>query len=96
MFILHLNDMRYPKIEMTNPVFRSESSEALLALLEAERVESYCDGKWQKFFRKDGCLEWYNPPYRELIEDIGTEEEWTQRAIDEYKQILADVPELKG
>jgi len=71
MFILYLNNMRDCKIEMLQPVAWAETKEQLKQFLEAQKVEPYSDREmaetygqtWGKTFRKDGPLEWYNPPY---------------------------------
>ena len=74
MWILYLNDMRFPKIEMTVAVARANTREALVAFLERERVESYRDERddglhWGKVHRKGGPLEWFNRPYDFKIEE---------------------------
>lgn len=62
MFLLFLNDMRSPQIEMAEIVARADTREALTRFIEREQVERYRDGIWWKGFRKDGPLEWFNPP----------------------------------
>lgn len=79
MWILVLNDMRSSNVEIIGPVARAETREALEAFVERERVEGYRDGKWGKTFRKDGPLEWFNPPWahersRHFV-DVGTLED---------------------
>lgn len=63
MWVLMLNDMRAPKIEMLEPVARAESKEALQAFIDHEKVEPYRDGQWGKTYRQGGPLEWKNAPY---------------------------------
>lgn len=61
-YVLWLNDMRASNIENLQPVAWAESSECIEGLLRRERVDGYRDGQWGKSFRKDGPLEWFNPP----------------------------------
>lgn len=91
MFILQLNDMRDPKIEMMTLVACATSSEQLLELMTSESVETYQDGQWGKTFRKDGPLEWYNRPTDPLmgIVDIGSVEDWQRAATEKYEELLA-------
>lgn len=85
MWILRLNDMRAPRIEQVEPVAKAQNPDALVALMHRERVESYTDGKWNKEFRRGGPLEWYNPPFfPDHIIDVGTVEQWEQRARDNF------------
>lgn len=75
MYVLVLNDMRMAQVEMSRPVVRSESREALEAFLLREQVEPYRDGQWGKTYRQGGPLEWFNPPsemFRQGIVDAGT------------------------
>ncbi len=74
MWILYLNDMRFPKIEMTIAVARAKTREALVAFLDHERVESYREERddglhWGKVHRKGGPLEWFNRPYDYQLEE---------------------------
>lgn len=43
MFILTLNDMRHPHFEDLTPVACAETTDALIAFVQRERVESYVD-----------------------------------------------------
>lgn len=43
-------------------VVRSDARSDLEALLVTERVPNWQDGHWRKVFKKDGPLEWFNPP----------------------------------
>ena len=61
-FILCLNDMRSPKIEILTPVARATTVEALKAFVAENKVPPYMDGNWSKCFRQGSLLEWYNPP----------------------------------
>jgi hypothetical protein len=97
MWILVLNDMRSPKIEMMTEVARGSTQESLLRLLESERVESYSDGPWGKSFRKGGPLEWCNPPFAHELEhhfiDISAWAERAHREIDATVEGLTRLPE---
>ncbi len=68
-FVLRLNDMRFPKIEQVMSVFKSTSRQTLQQLLDEERVETYQEPKgyndyfWVKSFKKGGPLEWFNTPH---------------------------------
>jgi len=82
-----LNDMRASNIENMSPVCRAESHNALLALIDREKVEPYRDGRWGKVFRAGGPLEWYNPPYTfssESFIDVGTRDDWMREAGQDY------------
>lgn len=70
-FTLQLSDMRAPKYEHSTVLFAwATTREALEKLLEDEKVDRYDeDGQcaygsttYMKNFRKDGPLEWANPP----------------------------------
>lgn len=61
-FVLLLNDMQFSKVEIVSPVARARSAAELQQLVERERVEGYCDGRWGKTFRRGGPLEWKNDP----------------------------------
>lgn len=61
-WILFLNDMRFPQMEMTQPLCQAPSIEALMAFILDEKCEPYREGPWGKVHRKDGPLEWFNPP----------------------------------
>lgn len=74
MWILLLNDMRFPKIEMRQAVARAPTREDLVAWIEREKVEGYREPRdqhrhWGKSFRKGGLLEWYNSPYEFQFDD---------------------------
>lgn len=62
MYILELNDMRMPQVEMKKIVCAAETRAELADLLRSERVPHYSDGQWNKCYRKGGPLEWCNPP----------------------------------
>ena len=67
-FVLVLNDMRFPKIEMGRIVAVSTSYEKLVELYNSNKAESQYsenvnDYNWNKTFKKDSVLEWYNPVY---------------------------------
>lgn len=76
-FTLYLNDMRSAKIEYKRLAAIGDTPVSLENLLKAESVPQYTEEgfdenfgrniKWQKSFRKEGPLEWFNPPL--LVED---------------------------
>lgn len=97
MWILQLNDMRSPKIERHTIICKAETKEELEEFLIHEQVEPYQDGQWGKCYRKDGPLEWYNPPFGgsmpvHLI-DIGTEDSWAEDARLAYGECVSRVPD---
>lgn len=69
-WVLYLNDMRDSHVEELRPVLRANSREELEAVILREKVEfyrepgwgPYGETVWGKCFRKDGPLEWFNPP----------------------------------
>lgn len=69
-FVLILNDMRDPKIEMLTEVARARTKIELEDMLINESVDFYKDGQWSKTFRKGGPLEWFNKSYNECIVQI--------------------------
>jgi len=102
MFVLQLNPMMEHH-EVMEPVARAETIGALKAFVESERVEPYsddagmnmCGGKLRKSFRKNGPLEYLNPPDRnECIVDVGTPEDWAARAIERYHLKISRLPLL--
>lgn len=83
-YVLVLNDMRSPKIEMEEPVLLADSAEAITATMESLR-EQWRDGQWGKSFRKGSVLEWYNPPYG----GTGIQEFWADApSLDEMASRL--------
>lgn len=62
LYVLVLNDMRSPQIEIGSEVAKATSREELIELIRRETVPSYNDGQWGKSFRQGGPLEWHNPP----------------------------------
>lgn len=97
MWILQLNDMRSPKIEINTIIFKAETKEELEDLLVHELVEPYQEDKWGKTYRKGGPLEWYNPPFSgnfgvHLI-DIGTEDSWAEDARSTYRTTVSGIPD---
>lgn len=63
-WLLSLNDMRSPKIEIMTGVCWAETEQELLDLLEKEAVPTYQDDRFMKSHRKGGPLEWYNVPMK--------------------------------
>ncbi len=95
MWILRLNDMRTPKIEIMQSVVRAETKEEIASFIENETVERYTDDNWDKSFRKGGILEWFNPPNRfGGIIDMETEESWINDAIEAYKVDVLSIPTI--
>lgn len=98
MWVLLLNDMRAPKVEILSPVVRADTREALEAFLKREEVEAYTDGRWGKVYRKGGPLEWFNRPWdfeanRHFV-DAGTREESAFRAAREWDQNVLPLPKV--
>lgn len=101
MWLLRLNDMRSPKIEMLRDVALAETREILMDyVLKQRTLEPYTDGEWNKVFQKDGPLEWFNPPYEKYAHEhfipIGTLEDWIQNAKEGYQSLLSSVPQIYG
>ena len=63
-YVLVLNPMR-DRTEAQRAVAASESRDELLTFWRGERVDPYKDGNWNKVYRQDGPLEWFNPPWSE-------------------------------
>jgi len=94
MFILILNDMRSSNIEIVRPVLRAETREQLEKVLASEAVDYYNEGGWGKKYRKDGPLEWYNPPFEDnYIRDMGTSDDWARDAECDYNTTVMSLPE---
>jgi hypothetical protein len=96
-WVLLLNDMRSPKIEMVQPVARAETKEALEAWEKSLRVPPYQDGPWLRTYPPDSALGWFNPPMGPWLMDVGTEETRLESAIAsakrEWQEVLA-IPEI--
>lgn len=100
MWILRLNPM-VSNAETVVPIVRAETREELEAFIVAETVEPYQDGQWHKVFRKDGPLEWCNPPMDgtawigvPAIVDVGTEQDWAIRAVEEFRSFQISIPSV--
>jgi len=96
MWILQINDMRTPKIEMVRPVAYAETEQQIIDYLKSQEVEPYREGVWGKCYQKDGPLEWYNPPsltttFVPAIVDIGTEDDWRSEASMRYHELLDSI-----
>jgi len=103
MFVLLLNNMQSPNIEIVEPVAKAETQEALMSFIERERVAAYREPgenyygttMWGKNFRKGGVLEWYNPPFSDqYIVDLGTEDDWATSARAQYRQQINSIPSV--
>lgn len=105
-WLLQMNHMRGRTEDMVYICY-AETKEELVELLEKERVETYqTEGenlysglktKWTKVFRKGGPLEWMNPPgenRQDNFIDIGTEEDWENRARLDYNNLLMSIPAI--
>jgi len=77
-------------------VARAEERNELVAFVEREMVEPYRDGHWYKSFRKDGPLEWFNPPdenpWFDCYCDVGTLSDWLGDTQDRWNNMLMDIP----
>lgn len=89
-----LNDMRSAKIEHLTPVLRGNSIEEIKSFLTKETVPSYRDDeRWWKSFRKNGILEWYNPPHCDSqFVNVGSIEQWIEQAIADYDTKVMSLP----
>lgn len=95
-YVLKLNDMRSPKIEMSETVAWSESKEALEKYLASEQVEPYEDGRWRKFYKTGGPLEWCNTPYSGFgqgVQLFPTLDQMLDRAKVTYENHIAHLKE---
>ena len=96
MWVLVLNDMRASNVENTQPRFRADTKEQLIALLETEKVDPYRDDQWGKNYRKGGSLEWMNPPWSaeegEHLVNVGNEDSWAAGARQRYQQEVMSIP----
>jgi len=101
MFVLFLNDMRFPNIEMTTCAARSKEKGELERLLESERVEPYTDEvegvggaagrRWGKIFRKDGPLEWFNEPFPSFGQGVFEIDVETPFTPEELRELRSNV-----
>ena len=102
MFLLILNDTRFPRKSISRPIARSEDEEELREFFHSQSVPSYYEmidnKKIQKFFRKGGPLEWCSPPdetYGQGIIDVGTKEDWMKQAAEKLEKEVMEVPDVK-
>lgn len=67
-FVLSLNDMRSPQIEILEAKAFSDDPEKLTSWLDEQRCEPWTDDgvfpncTWRKVFRAGSPLEWFNDP----------------------------------
>ena len=85
MWILQMNDMRFPKIEMLAPVTIGKSIDELKQFIDSQRVPHYREDGWGKGFKKGGPLEWCNDIFlpfesQHFVELLSIEE-----LMEEYK-----------
>lgn len=103
MWVLSLNDMRNSNVENLTPVAKSATKEELIDFMEREKCEPYVDEvngyRWSKVFRKDGPLEWMNPPYsfeeHRTFQFVGTEDDWAANARKQYRELINDIPGVR-
>jgi hypothetical protein len=89
MWMLQLNDMRASKSEHLTPVAIAESRELLVDFASNEKVEHYTtDDHWGKGFRQGGPLEWYNGPNHNSYVNIGTVDDWMNKAARKYNNLI--------
>ena len=96
MWILQLNDMRDEVISL-KPVARAETKEELEAFVKSETVDPYQDEEYGKVFKKDGPLEWHNPPVEQIGQfyiNVQDEETWAERARVDFKDRVLSIPEV--
>lgn len=90
--------MRAANVETIQPRYRAETKEELKAFLEREAAdESYTtDDRWGKVFKKDGPLEWFNPPWDHddhlHFQDVKTEDDWAASAREQYRNEVMSLP----
>jgi hypothetical protein len=91
MWILQLNPMT-DRAEAVRWVAVADTPQALEQFLADQTApEPYKDGNYYKVFRQGSVLEWFNPPLgghasfgNPAIFDIGTAEDWADRARNEF------------
>lgn len=100
MWALRLNPMT-DRAERVDIVAIADTREALERLLENESVPNYKDGGYSKNFRQGGPLEWFNPPLGgqawidvDAIIDVGTADQWAQRARDQFHEMERRYPKF--
>lgn len=91
-YALVLSHMREERYEDSHRIAAwAETKEALLAFVEAEKVEPWVDEnpgmanlnmtfRYYKVFRKGGPLEWFNGPDERSFVEIDTPEEHAEKA----------------
>lgn len=60
-WVLTLNHMKHPKIEMMSNVAIAYDKQVLINWYEEQKCPTYKDGDYHKSFKKGSKLEWYNP-----------------------------------
>ena len=64
----------------------------------AGQIDRSNDYKYHKVFKKDGPLEWYNEPNMHDQDrhfcNVGTEQEWANNAIIEYRNKILSIPSI--
>ncbi len=94
MYLLKLNDMRSPQVEIMQPIGIFESLDQIHRFLHAEEVSAYKDGQWNKRYRQGGPLEWFNPPIfmEESFEEFPSEEEFISKQRQRYRDYISGIP----
>ena len=108
MWILMLNNMQ-DQTENRTPIARAETKEQLVNFVNNQKVDVYMDvghnmfngnpdHQYRKCFRKDGPLEWFNPPVNEdddsCYVDVGTFEEWMQKAEAHWNEQIMSISSI--
>ena len=95
-WLLRMNRMTDPKVELMTNVALAESKEALKSYVEKEKVEPYTDGEWHKIFRKDGPLEWFNAPMfdEESFIKVMSLDEVISKTVEDYNDHFSGVPRI--
>lgn len=102
-WVLQLNDMRSPKVEILTIVCTADSKEALEKLLQDNKVDNYRDGHWGKSYKQGSPLEWFNPPYHDDVNSTfvdlekwkNDEFKWAMQSVeDRYNAIIRNNPKI--
>lgn len=96
MWILQLNDMRDENPSVLKSVARAETKEELADLIQREQVDPYEEEEHGKVFKKEGLLEWFNPPVlaEQYFVNVGDEETWAKRARVDFNDRVMSIPEV--
>jgi hypothetical protein len=82
-------------------VARAETTDELIELMNAQRIEPRLDGHLVKHFRPGGPLEWCAPPKGEVADndepyilDVGTIDIWIELAKKDYEDNIMAIPSV--